>query len=404
MDIELDEAQQKAVENLDNGKILVGDVGSGKSRTAMAYAYIHEMGGTLQINGRGKMALPTRRKTLYVITTAKKRDSLDWVHEGAPFGFVGDDLVVDSWNNISKYEGVKDAVFIFDEQRVVGSGSWVSSFLKITKGNRWILLSATPGDTWMDYIPVFIANSFYPNRTEFTREHVVYNRFAKYPKVDRFLSTGKLERFRRRVLVELPLTKHTVRHKADVVVEYDRALHDRVVKDRWHVFEDRPIRDIAELMRIAREVVNSDPTRIQKIHDLLKKHPKLIIFYNFNYELEILRELADEGVVVAEWNGHKHEDIPDGDQWVYLVQYTAGAEGWNCTDTDAMAFYSLNYSHRIMEQAMGRIDRRNTPFTDLWYYTLRSLSMVDVAIIKALRTKKNFNEKAFGKKLGGFDN
>lgn len=328
-------------------------------------------------------------------------------------------LTVDSWNNIGKYIDVRDAFFIFDEQRLVGAGAWTKAFIKIAKANRWILLTATPGDTWLDYIPVFVANGFYKNRTEFKREHVVYNTFSKFPKVDRYISVGRLVRLRNQLLVEMPYERHTTRHIHEIVVDHDVELFKRVVKDRWHVYENRPLRDVSELFSVMRKVVNSDPGRLTQIQKLMSQHPRLIVFYNFDYELEMLRSLGQEDQIppfdcgtncpgckktqkshsdsqsfaVAEWNGHKHEEIPTTDRWLYLVQYRAGAEGWNCIETDAICFFSQTYSYRDWWQAHGRIDRLNTKFTDLWYYHLVSRSVIDKAIRKALKDKKNFNER-----------
>jgi hypothetical protein len=49
----------------------------------------------------------------------------------------------------------------------------------------------------------------------------------------------------------------------------------------------------------------------------------------------------------------------------------------------------------MMTQAAGRIDRLNTPFTDLYYYVFKSGAPIDQAIDRALRAKRNFNEKLF---------
>lgn len=396
--IKLFDYQKKAVSQLKSGSILRGSVGSGKSLTALAYYYIVECGGQMEPEFQ-KMQNP---KDIYIITTPRKRDDLDWNREAAHFGLspdsdiLGCKLVIDSWNNIGKYKEIKNAFFIFDEQRVVGYGSWVKSFLKISKNNNWILLSATPGDTWMDYIPVFIANGFFKNKTDFTSQHVVYNNFTKFPKIDRFVGTGKLQKLKNDILVEMEYEKKTVNHIVQVVVPYNQKKFDRVYKDRWNPFKNRPIQNGAEACYSMRQVVNSDPSRLEAVLELFHKHKKLIVFYTFDYELDILRRLNDIlDVPVAEYNGHLHEPIPQGDSWVYLAQYVSAGEAWNCIQTNAIVLYSRNYSYKQTIQAMGRIDRQNTPFLNLYYYFLTSNSEIDLGIAKSYSQKKNFNEKKF---------
>ena len=398
MGIELRDYQLEAVNKLHNGNILCGGVGSGKSRTALAY-YFKECGG-----GLGDTYIPMSDPIdLYIITTARKRDTLEWENELCPFlistdteaSYYGDRLkvVIDSWNNISKYKEVKGAFFIFDEQRVVGSGTWVKSFLKIAKENKWILLSATPGDTWSDYIPVFIANGFYRNRTEFNSEHVIYSRFTKYPKIDRYINTGRLIRLRNSILVDMDFKRETISHHEDVYVQYDISKYKDAMRNRWDPYSNEPIMNASGLCYILRRIVNEDISRQTALLELFDKHHRMIVFYNFDYERDILKGLYyGEDVEITEWSGHAHQPIPTCKSWVYLVQYTAGCEGWNCIKTDTIVFYSQNYSYKIMVQAAGRIDRLNTPYSDLYYYHLKTRSGIDLAISKALRDKKKFNE------------
>lgn len=406
--VSLYDYQWDAIERLGNGSILCGKVGSGKSRTAIAYYFCKECKGMLDgiAHGFDDDYVPMQEpKDLYIITTARKRDTKEWEKELLPF-LISDnedciyhglmELHVDSWNNIKKYVKVRDAFFIFDEQRVVGTGEWTKSFWKIAAANRWILLSATPGDTWMDYMPVFVANGFYRNKTEFINRHVVYKRFAKFPQVDRYLEQGRLWRLREKILVNMDYTRPTIAHYETVSVDYDRELYKKIMATRWDIYQDIPIANASELCYVARKVINSDPSRGDAILELRESHPKTIIFYNYNYELDILRSLNyGPNVEIAEWNGQKHEDIPKSDKWVYLVQYFAGAEGWNCIETDTIVFYSLNYSYKVMVQSAGRIDRMNTPFKDLYYYRLKSTCPLDLAIARALKQKKNFNESRF---------
>lgn len=401
MILNLYDYQRRAIAQMHNGCILCGGVGSGKSRTAIAYYYI-ENEGILDEDTYEPMGDPPQ--DLYIITTARKRDTKEWEGELVPFllspnksdCMYSNRIVIDSWNNIGKYSDVTGAFFIFDEQRVVGSGAWVKAFLKIAKANKWILLSATPGDTWQDYIPVFIANGFYKNRTEFNREHVVFSRFSKFPKVDRYLNTGRLIRLRDKILVNMDFHRSTVSHHEDVYVKYDISAYKDVSKNRWNPYTDEPIINAAELCYIWRRVVNSDESRQVALLEIFEKHPRMIVFYNFDYELDILKSIGyGDDTEIAEWNGHKHQPVPECESWVYLVQYNAGAEGWNCIKTDTIVFYSQNYSYKIMQQSAGRIDRLNTPYKDLYYYHLRSRSGIDLAISRALRDKKNFNEARY---------
>ena len=404
MGIGLYDYQIDAVKRMKNGCILNGGVGSGKSRTALAYYYLRNGGDPASLCGDNYMPMDDPPKDLYIITTARKRDTLEWDGDMAPFllsthtdvSLYSNKVVVDSWNNITKYKEVTGAFFIFDEDRVTGSGVWVKSFLKIAKSNEWIILSATPGDTWQDYIPVFLANGFYKNKSEFIREHIVYSRFSKFPKVDRYLNTGRLIRLRNNILIDMDFHRDTIPHHEDVYVSYDISAYKDICRNRWNPWEDRPIENAAEFCYSLRKLVNTDEARQVALLQIIEEHPKAIIFYNFDYELDILKKLYyGEDFEIAEWNGHKHQEVPKGEKWVYLVQYTAGNEGWNCVRTDTIIFYSQNYSYKVMTQAAGRIDRLNTPYKDLYYYHIKSRSGIDLAISKALKNKKKFNERKF---------
>ena len=391
--------QMDAVNKMSNGCILNGGVGSGKSRTGLYY-YFKEQGGSIDPD-----YIPMQNpKDLYIITTAMKRDSLEFEGELANFlmsknpeaNFYKNKIVIDSWNNIKKYKDVVGAFFIFDEDRVTGNGTWVKTFLNIARKNKWIILSATPGDTWEQYIPVFVANGFYKNKTEFNREHVIFSRFTKYPKIERYVNTGRLLRQRKQILVDMDFNRATIPHHEDIYVGYDILKYKNAMKTRWDPFKNEPIQQASGLCYVLRRIVNEDESRQVALLELLEKHTKAIIFYNFDYELDLLKEICNDGKrKVAEWNGHNHQPVPVGENWVYLVQYTAGAEGWNCITTDTIIFYSQNYSYKTVTQAAGRIDRLNTRFVDLYYYHFKSKSSIDLAISKALNEKRQFNESRF---------
>lgn len=392
--MELYDYQISAVEKLQNGNILCGGVGSGKSRTALAYYYISVCKGNMQINGLGKFTEMKNPLKLYIITTARKRDTHEWEEEMLPFMLK--DYVVDSWNNIEKYKDVTDSFFIFDEQRVVGYGKWSKTFIKIAKKNKWILLSATPGDTWNDYAPVMIANGYYANITQFRNMHIIFSRYTNYPKIEKYINTDRLTKIKNAILINMDFERPTKSHTEYIYCDYNRELYDDIKKNRWNYEEDKPIEQVSELCRLLRKVVNSDESRLKQIFNIYEDYEKVIIFYNFNYELEMLKNFCESHEIdYAEWNGHKHQPIPDLDKWVYLVQYTAGAEGWNCIQTNCIIFFSKSYSYKQTVQAAGRINRVNTPFKDLYYFYLTSNSTIDNAISRALKNKRDFNEKSF---------
>lgn len=487
MQLELRAHQSEAIQKMHNGCVLWGDVGTGKTITALSYALLREAG-----------------KHIVVVTTAKKRDSWDWQNEAALLGVPHDGIEVTSWNRIAELTEREGQFFLFDEQRLVGTGAWVKSFYKIAERNSWIVLSATPGDTWSDYAPLFIANGWYKNITEFRREHAVYSRYTQFPKIEKYIGQGKLQRYRKQLLVEMPMARHTTRHMHYIDCEWDQSLLDLIRKRRWNPYTDEPIKSAAEMYTALRRVVSTDPSRGEQLRALLDEHPRLIIFYNFNYELEILRSIleqhasewdglttmktpcdgtgekslpnpsesssiesssekiedspclksdttassicpihskeepcperpvtaskssskrsgapiesfpkssenersskpadsewmgeagASETFGWSEWNGHKHEPIPPTDRWAYLVQYTSGSEGWNCISTDRMVFWSLTYSFKQFWQAQGRIDRMNTPYSDLHYYVLMTGSYAEKPVIRALKMKKDFQPK-----------
>ena len=404
MGIGLYDYQIDAVNRMRNGCILNGGVGSGKSRTALAYYYLRNDGDPSSLCGDDYVPMADPPKDLYIITTARKRDTKEWEADMVPFllstnpeiNLYSNKITVDSWNNIKKYKDITDAFFIFDEDRVTGSGVWANSFLKIAKSNEWIILSATPGDCWMDYLAVFIANGFYKNKTEFIREHVVYSRFSNFYKIDRYLNTGRLIRLRNRILIDMDFHRDTIPHHEDVYVSYDTTAYKDICRTRWNPWDNKPIENASEFCYSLRKIVNSDEARQVALLEIIENHPRAIIFYNFDYELDILKSIHyGDDFEIAEWNGHKHQEIPKGDKWIYLVQYNAGNEGWNCIRTDTIIFYSQNYSYKIMIQAAGRIDRLNTPYKDLYYYHIKSRSGIDLAISKALKNKKQFNERKF---------
>lgn len=372
--IELYPYQRKAVDRLHNGSVLCGKVGSGKSLTGLFYYMENHID-----------------KPLYIITVAKKRNDREWHRD---FEALGIDGVVDSWNNIEKYTDVKDAFFIFDEQRAIGYGKWGMAFIHIARKNNWIMLTATPGDVWMDWMCIFIANNFYRNKTDFVDQHVEYNPYSKFPQIRRYHKTDKLERFRKYLAVPMQDFRTTNLHRKYINADFDKDLYQTVVKTRFNPYTEEPIMNASEFTQVLRRIINTSERRRIHAKQEIMTRDKVIVFYNYTYELDILKEICQElDRAYYQWNGQKHEAIPDAETWVYLVQYTAGAEGWNCITTDTILFYSLNYSYRIMEQSEGRINRVNTSFENLYYVYLKSPASIDDAIERSIRSKKKFNER-----------
>ena len=395
--------QRDAINRMFNGCVLNGTVGSGKSRTALYY-YFSMCGGSIDPDYK-PMVDPV---DLYIITTAKKKKDMEWEREMVPFLLYAPDeedacypikVVVDSWQCIHKYEDARGAMFIFDENKINGKGAWSKSFLKITRNNDWIVLSATNGDRVEDYETLFVAEGFVRNRTDFRNQFLIYSNYAKFPKVEGYRNETRFFRLRDRILIDMDFQRHTVQHHEDVYCGYDIRGYKDVIRNRWNPFTQEPIAQASSLCYVLRKIVNCDESRQAALLELLEDYPKVIIFYNFDDELDILLNLAYiEGTEIAQYNGHKHEPIPTGQRWVYLVNYNA-AEGWNCLSTNTIIFYSQNYSYKTMIQAAGRIDRLTSPYNDLYYFHLKTRSSIDLAISKALSQKKKFNERRFA----GFD-
>lgn len=391
--------QKEALNRMFNGCVLNGTVGSGKSRTALYY-YFSMYGGSIDPD----YVPMTDPVDLYIITTAKKKNDMEWEGEMVPFLLYSPDeedsfypikVVVDSWQCLHKYENVIGAQFIFDENKINGKGAWAKSFLKITKNNDWIILSASNGDRIEDYETLFIAEGFVRNRTDFRNQFLIYSNYASFPKVEGYRNETRFFRLRDRILIDMDFQRHTTQHHKDIYCGHDMKLYRETIRNRWDPFKNEPITQASSLCYVLRKIVNLDESRQVTLLELLEHHPRSIIFYNFDYELDILLNLAYQpGTEIAQYNGHKHEPIPTSFRWVYLVNYNA-AEGWNATSTDCMIFYSQNYSYKTMIQAAGRIDRLTTSYNDLYYFHLKSRSSIDLAISKALVNKKKFNERRF---------
>ena len=400
--------QEEALKKMFNGCLLNGGTGSGKSRTGLYY-FFSKNGG--RYDGRTYTPMRGKPPDLYILTTAKKRNDKEWEEELVPFLLYpdpkthmtqryGNKVIIDSWQNIKKYTDVVGAQFIFDENKISGKGVWAKSFLKITKNNEWIILSATNGDKWEDYETVFLAHHFFRNRTDFRDNHLVYNQYSKFPDVIGYRNETRLCRLRDRLIVDMDFERHTTQIHEDIYCQYNMMKYREAMRKRWDPYKEEPISQASSLCYVLRHIVNEDESRQVKLLELIEDHPRSIIFYNFDFELDILLNLAyPEGTIVAQYNGHCHDKLPESDRWVYIVQYTSGCEAWNTISTDTIIFYSQNYSYKVLVQASGRIDRLTTPYTELHYYHLKSYASIDVAITKALRQKKKFNERKFA----GFD-
>lgn len=378
-DISMYEYQLEAIDKLQSGMILWGNVGSGKSRTSL-YFYCKNYSN----------------KKLLIITTAQKRNNGEWLEECKVFGL---NPIIDSWNNIKKYDNYENYFIIFDEDHLTGYGAWSKAFIKMAKHNDWLVLTGTPGDNYAEFMTVFIAKGWYKNKRDFEEQHVIYSRYSKYPKVDRYINQGLLEVRRRDILVKMFVDKRAIVHKEVIITQYDISKYKKAYKDKRDE-NNKPFKNATAFCLYLRKICNEDVSKVVKVRELLLKHNKVIIFYNYLYEKEILLKLLKtmKTFNVGEYNGQHHDDIPIGERWAYLCQYTAASEGWNCLLCDTMIFFSMSYSYKAMEQAAGRINRINTPYKDLYYYYLRTTSSIDLSINRALSTKRNFNESTF---IGG---
>ena len=382
--IKLLKYQEEAIQKLHSGSVLYGATGSGKSLTGLAYymrCWSH--------------------LDLYIITTSKKRNAGEWEEEIAKLG-CPPPKAIDSWNRLKNYRMVSDAFFLFDEHKVGGHGKWAQSMITIAKKNKWILLTATPGDVWDDYASIFIANEFVKNKTTWNEDFCIFDRISKYPKIIGYQREDVLKNMRDAVLVpmEYQSEKVPIPYVIPYKVDHEEEAYVLARRKSLRHPEMRAFRNTSAMFAYMRMNLPDKESKIQALADVLKKEPKAIIFYNFTPEkYEIENAARQVNIPFFQYNGQIKDNVPDGDTWVYAVQYTAGAEAWNCITCRTVIFYSMNYSYKVMTQAKGRIDRCNSPFDELHYYYFISPDFeIDQEILNALTRKEKFNEEALANK------
>lgn len=369
--------QKRAINQMHNGCILCGGVGAGKSLTSLGYIdKVYPSG------------------TVYIITPARKRNTGEWFDDIRKNDMDETRFVVDSWNNLSKYKDVKDAFFLFDEQKVSGKGTWAKSLIRIAKSNQWILLSATPGDTYDDYATVLIANGFVRNRTTWYDEYCVTKSQPFFHIVDH-KNKDVIDMMIRRIFIKMDYQSDKKRIERVIPIQARSAGEEKeILMTHKAPGAQMPFTTFAAAIAYVRMNCYDKSKKTEALRKIIEKHKKIIVFYNFLSEkLEIERAAIDANVTINFYNGQRHDPIPDTDEWVYGVQYNSGAEAWNCITTNAMVFYSPNYSYKTMEQAHGRIDRVNSPYECLYYYMLLNELNIDNKVMNALSSKKDFNEK-----------
>lgn len=140
--------------------------------------------------------------------------------------------------------------------------------------------------------------------------------------------------------------------------------------------------------------------RYSMIKELLEStNDRMVIFYNFNAELEQLKVICEElDKPISQVNGSVKDldNFENIDNTVLLVQYQAGAMGLNLQKANKIIYFSLTESSDLFEQSKKRIHRIGTT-QPCFYYILMCENSVEEDIYKSLLLKQDYNDALFKK-------
>lgn len=392
------DSQEEVIQEIEgNSKILELGTGSGKTLISLQeYLDHHSQHPLLIICPNSKFREGGWDREVAVI---EKHYGVKIDYEVIPYSHLWTKRKVPkkpTYKTNDKLGDYKGRFIIFDEIHFVKNptserGKTAQLLIKNSKG--FLGLSATPlSNGWEDSMNYFIMFGMAKNKTSFIREYAsgLDHYYKPYGWKGDLLSPmwEAISIFRdKHDMTDLPkLTLQDVYFKKST--RYSKILKDRICEDI--VYDTVP-----KLYAGLRQYANLKH-KGEYLNELLEgTSENVVVFYNFNTELDEIMKAIPKGKKVFIANG-KGYSIPQKGKWgnvknsVSVVQYQSGGTGIEMQYAYTVVFFSPTYSYQDYEQSMGRVYRTGQE-ENVTAYLFKTRGTVETAIWKSLEKKKDFN-------------
>ena len=199
-------------------------------------------------------------------------------------------------------------------------------------------------------------------------------------------------------VIKLP-EKKFIKEYSTVSSDYKKFMKDRVIK-----IDDKELTGDSTLSKrlYARMLCSAySKDKIARLIDLVNStSDRVIIFYNFNTELEVLRKvLFDRPISIVNGQVKDLKEYENNDNSVTLIQYQAGAMGLNLQKANRIIYFSLPERSELFEQSKARICRIGQE-KQCYYHIMMCHKSVEEKIYECLLMRKDYTDELFRKEFG----
>lgn len=199
-------------------------------------------------------------------------------------------------------------------------------------------------------------------------------------------------------VIKLP-EKKFIKEYSTVSSDYKKFMKDRVIK-----IDDKELTGDSTLSKrlYARMLCSAySKDKISRLIDLVNStSDRVIIFYNFNTELEALRKvLFDRPISIVNGQVKDLKEYENNDNSVTLIQYQAGAMGLNLQKANRIIYFSLPERSELFEQSKARICRIGQE-KQCYYHIMMCHKSVEEKIYECLLMRKDYTDELFRKEFG----
>lgn len=199
-------------------------------------------------------------------------------------------------------------------------------------------------------------------------------------------------------VIKLP-EKKFIKEYSTVSSDYKKFMKDRVIK-----IDDKELTGDSTLSKrlYARMLCSAySKDKISRLIDLVNStSDRVIIFYNFNTELEALRKvLFDRPISIVNGQIKDLKAYENNDNSVTLIQYQAGAMGLNLQKANRIIYFSLPERSELFEQSKARICRIGQE-KQCYYHIMMCHKSVEEKIYECLLMRKDYTDELFRKEFG----